>query len=148
MLQWGDPKQEPPAKDPMWDKLKGWFKPGFSDASWTKIPAPLRNKRGKASGWNSRHILLRKTFTLPAPGYAALRLRLTSGRGHATEVYLNGVLVARIVRGVRRGYAVIPLDGGAARLLRQGENVIAVHCRKDDAGARSLDVGLQGVRRR
>ena len=148
MLQWGDVAAEPPQEDTPPAKLDGWQAIGFDDAAWTECTGPVQSRTGKGTPWNSRHVLLRRTFDLEEAACASLRLLLMSGRDCSAEVYLNGVLVARALAGPRRGYARIPLAPDAAGLLRKGRNLLAVHGRQDGKGQRALDVGLQAVRRR
>ena len=145
--QWGDPEGEPPARDVVWDGLAGWQKPGFDDGQWADLAAPVKSSRGKAKGWHARHILLRRTFSLPTTDFAALRLRLSAARDQETEVYLNGELVGRAIGGAGRGYAAIALDPSAVGLLRKGENLLAVHSAKGAKGQGSLDLGLEGAQR-
>ena len=133
--------------DPTRARLKGWHEPGFDDSAWQATPGPMQARRGKATAWNTRHILLRRTFVLPDPHYSHLRLTLKSVKGQTAEVYLNGVLVARAVDAQRRRYAPIPLDAKAPSLLRKGKNCLAVHATNAGGKGQSLDLGLQGARR-
>jgi len=146
VFQWDGADTKAPQDDPTRGKLKGWHKPGFDDSAWPACPGPMQSRRGKGTVWSSRHILLRKAFVLSEPDYSQLRLKLLSQRGQVAEVHLNGVLVARAFEGARRRYAVVPLGGGAASLLKKGRNCIAVHCSNAGGRGQSLDVGLQGAR--
>ncbi len=86
-------------------------------------------------------------FALDTADYVALRLRFRSPRDAHTQVFLNGTLVANILRGQRSGYAKIELDESALSLLRPGANAIRVVGTSVGADNNALDVGLDGVRR-
>ncbi len=60
------------------------------------------------------------------------------------EVYLNGVKVLSL-SGHVTGYQDLPLGEGPAS-LREGRNVVAVHCRQT-AGGQNIDLGLTLIRR-
>jgi hypothetical protein len=57
-----------------------------------------------------------------------------------TEVYLNGVEAARLPRWTS-GYVEVPVRAEAARTLRAGRNVMAIHCRQN-SGGQYIDAGL------
>jgi len=42
------------------------------------------------------------------------------------------------------GYVMVPVSAEGARSLKQGRNVIAVHCRQTQ-GAQAIDVGIVRV---
>ena len=145
-FQWGDLKDDSPPDDPMPAATKGWNTRGFDDSKWTSAAGPIRPKSGGKDIWSARHLLLRRTFDLSDGACTRLRIRLAAGRDCPTDVYLNGVLVLRAVRGPTRKFAVIELAGASVRLLRKGANLLAVHCRRSAGGrAGNLDVGLEAV---
>ena len=125
---------------------KDWFTPGFDDSAWANAPGPMHAGKGKGTEWTTRDILLRRTFALAEPSYTALRLKLRSEKGQVARVYLNGTLVAEAHDGARGGYASIPLDGEAARLLKSGRNTLAVHCANTAGQRQGLDLGMEGVK--
>jgi len=43
------------------------------------------------------------------------------------------------------GYVMVPVAADAARALKQGRNLIAVHCRQKE-GAQAIDVGIVRMR--
>jgi hypothetical protein len=70
-----------------------------------------------------------------------LRVRLFSTVQHDddAEVFLNGVQVARLATWSNGAYIVTPiLDSG---LLRDGPNLLAVHCRNGQ-GPQFIDAGI------
>ena len=55
-------------------------------------------------------------------------------------ILVNGVEAAS-VKGRSTGYVIVPVSAEAARALKPGQNVIAVHCTQEK-GAQAIDVGL------
>jgi hypothetical protein len=120
---------------------RGWQQPNFDDADWKTGPAGFGTP-DKPGGivrttWDSDDIWLRKTFTLDRlPGSLALDLH----HDDHVEVYLNGRPIYR-ARGHLAAYTRIDLGSRALRLLREGTNTVAVHC-KQTTGGPYIDVGL------
>ena len=56
------------------------------------------------------------------------------------EIFINGVLAAA-VQGYVTEYVEVPLLPAAKAALRDGENLVAVHCRQT-GGGQSIDVGI------
>ncbi len=56
------------------------------------------------------------------------------------EIYLNGHQVQQL-RGYTTSYTLVPLDRTAAAALKQGRNVLAVHCHQT-GGGQYIDVGV------
>jgi hypothetical protein len=121
---------------------EGWFQPGFSDQGWTEGPGGFgtRNTPGAQvrTVWSTSDIWLRRTFnvTLPAAG----ELRFSMHHDEDAEVYVNGVLAARLT-GFTTDYEDVPLSAEARAALKPQGNVLAVHCRQT-AGGQYIDVGL------
>ncbi|MGB9624295.1 MAG: hypothetical protein ACPMAQ_05480, partial [Phycisphaerae bacterium] len=61
------------------------------------------------------------------------------------EIYINGTKVLER-SGFVTGYVEEPLSAPALRLVRDGRNVVAVHCRQT-GGGQNIDVGLTLTRR-
>ena len=61
-------------------------------------------------------------------------------RDEDMEVYLNGVEAARLPRWTP-GYIEVPITDEAARTVRPGRNVLAIHCRQNNGG-QFIDAGL------
>lgn len=122
-----------------------WSAVNFDDASWKSGPGPFgagRNLIGPwRTAWREPDIWLRHSFTLekPAPG----RLVAQLFHDEDVEVYLNGKSVL-----TRKGYlkvpVTLPLEPATADLLRQGSNLLAVHCHQTKGG-QGIDVGLSLV---
>ena len=61
-----------------------------------------------------------------------------------TEIYLNGVLAARLT-GYTTEYEDVPLSAEAKAALKPGKNTIAVHV-KQTSGGQYIDVGIVDVK--
>jgi len=127
----------------------GWEKAAFDDSSWKKGPGGFGEPSTPGSkvrtSWKTPDIWLRRTVKLPA---SATRTA-TTGRGYAlsihhdedSEIYMNGTLIAS-VKGYVTDYVTVPLDEKAlAAALKEGDNVLAVHCHQT-GGGQYIDVGL------
>jgi hypothetical protein len=93
--------------------------------------------------WNTDAIWLRREFTLPKGPLADLRLTLHHDED--VEVYLNGVLAAKLP-GYVSAYQEVPISEAARKALRPGANVLAVSCRQT-TGGQYIDVGLVELKR-
>lgn len=121
---------------------EGWFKPEFDASSWKQGPGGFGTD-GTPSGtvrteWNTPSIWLRREFTLPEGLHNDLELLVHHDED--AEVYLNGVLVARLP-GYTTDYETVPLRSRAQGLLRSGKNLMAIHCRQT-GGGQYIDVGI------
>ncbi len=128
----------------------GWMEPGFDDRNW-KIGHGIFGSARKAQNvpigtiWTEKEIYLRRTFVLSkVPDEFGLRIC----HDEDADVYINGKLV-KTVEGwkERDGYLTALKDivvGPGASTLREGENVLAVHCRQT-GGSQTIDVGLLEV---
>lgn len=123
-----------------------WFRPEFDDSSWRLSPAGFgtRDTPGTVvrTEWRTRDIWLRRAFTFAGqsadrkPGSLALRLH----HDEDSEIYLNGVEIARVPRWTS-GYVELPLTEAAVKALHRGRNVLAIHCRQN-SGGQYIDAGL------
>lgn len=133
--------------DATWAKLDGWPAATYDDAKWTAAKGAISDRGAKGDGDKPRHILARRTFTVGDVTYDAARLRLDlAARDCTLEVYFNGTKVARIVRRPHKPDPPIMLTRAAARLIKPGKNVFALHCiLKTPASrlGRGLDISLQ-----
>lgn len=124
-----------------------WYQADFDDEDWiqgesitTRFTMPEADAE-TAKGLTGA-IAARRVFTVDDSTGHALKLRLQTVRESITTVYLNGQLIAHIARGNRGGYASIPLDSSVFKLLKKGENVLAVSSTRQGQGGNHLDVGL------
>jgi hypothetical protein len=133
--------------NPVWSYVftapsEGWQQPGFNDATWPKGGAGFGNAesfRAKVGTvWKTADIWLRRPFVLTSTNTANLKLEVRCDDD--AEVYFNGVLAY-----ARQGYLIDYLCADvlpeAARALRMGTNVVAVHCHQK-GGDQFIDVGI------
>jgi GH43 family beta-xylosidase len=122
---------------------KNWNTAGFNAASWQKGKAGFGSRviegsttRKVKTEWKSPEVWARKTFILDKENAGNLMLRIH--HDGATEVFLNG---QPVYEHEGRQYITWNFDRKATSLLKNGENVLAIHSTK---GARSnfLDVSL------
>jgi hypothetical protein len=121
---------------------EGWFQPGFDAAGWKTGPAgfgtPGTPGAVVRTRWDSADIWLRRDFTLGNRPLRAPSLRLHHDED--AEVYLNGVLAAS-ANGYTTAYQETTLSPAAARALRPGSNLMAIHCHQT-TGGQYIDAGL------
>lgn len=120
-----------------------WFSVGFRDEAWDSGPGGFgtQGTPGAVVGtvWNTPDIWIRRHFNLsevPTAGQLCLMLH----HDEDAQVYLNGTLV-KSCQGHVVDYVAVPLTDETAKLLRKGENLIAVHCHQTQGG-QYLDVGI------
>ena len=123
----------------------GWYRPDFDAGSWKEGVGGF-GTRGTPGAvvrteWKTADIWLRREFTLAAP---AGEVVLLMHHDEDAEVYLNGVLAAR-TRGYVTDYEEFAVSPEAAKALRPGKNVLAVHCHQTKGG-QYIDVGLAEVK--
>jgi hypothetical protein len=123
-----------------------WAAVEYDDRAWQLGDAPFAAKADAyialGTKWDSSNIWLRRAFVL---GQRAtdLRLKVYYNVNEAT-VYINGKQVEQLTRRSKRHYEHIDISERAG-VLRQGKNVIAVHCSEGKRG-QSFDAGLYTVR--
>lgn len=123
-----------------------WFSIGFDDAAWDQGAAPFGREelpiaRTPRTLWTNLEIWLRREFQMPIANLSNSSLLLHHDED--TEVYLNGVLAARI-GGYNASYAAYPVEPEAHAALKPGRNTIAVHCRQT-TGGQYIDVGIESA---
>jgi hypothetical protein len=123
-----------------------WMQADFADDAWKNGFGGFGTEQTPASHvrtqWESQDIWLRRSFDLDEAPAHELYLRVHHDED--AEVYINGRRV-RQMQGFSTGYRDVPLAADASGLLKQGENVIAVHCRQTNGG-QYIDVGLIELR--
>jgi len=123
-----------------------WMNPEFDDSGWALSPggfgSPGTPGAVVRTEWRARDIWLRRVFTLAkeTPGTEERVLMLRMHHDEDAEVFLNGVQVAREPRWTT-GYVELPLASTAVGALRNGRNVLAIHCRQNNGG-QYVDAGL------
>ena len=112
----------------------GWQKNDFDDADWQQAFGGFgtHDTPGSRIGtvWGTNSIWLRKRFTIgKRPEVPALLIH----HDEDADVFLNGTLIAKF-EGFVSDYKVVPLEENAARSIRDGENLLAIHCRQTNGG--------------
>jgi hypothetical protein len=125
----------------------GWQSAGFDDSSWKEAPGGFGTRATPGTTvrteWNTPDIWVRRTFELPAGQLTDPQLVVHHDED--AEVYVNGVLAAKL-DGYTSGYEEAPLSAESKAALKPGEkNVIAIHCRQT-SGGQYIDAGLVDVR--
>jgi hypothetical protein len=126
----------------------GWEQPRFNDSTWMKGSGGFGTEGTPGAvvrtEWKTSDIWVRRTVTLPRGSLDGLHLLMHHDED--AEVYLNGVLAAR-VRGFTTAYEEVGIDPKArAALTPGGRVVIAIHC-KQTVGGQYIDAGLAVYRR-
>jgi len=125
-----------------------WASPEFDAAGWKtgKGGFGTRETPNAIIGrkWTTPDIWLRTEVEVKdAAGIIGGRWRLYHDED--VEVYINGTKVLERP-GFVTEYFDVPLDAATLKLLRDGRNVIAVHCHQT-GGGQNIDVGLTLARR-
>ncbi|MCR5890919.1 DUF4965 domain-containing protein [Hymenobacter sp. J193] len=119
----------------------GWEQPAFTTgASWKIGPAPFTNNTSQAgTQWTSRDVWVRRSLKLSGARPTG-KLVLLLLHDDDAEVYLNGVLLLK-QGGANGSYERFALPDAARAALRQGDNLLAMHCANPQGGAH-LDAGI------
>jgi hypothetical protein len=120
-----------------------WIDEGFDDSGWNEGLGAFGSSPRLAfvvrTKWDSEGIWLRRSFELADSDLKNPHLRIVHTEN--VTVYLNGEELMEL-EGSRSGYVDIPFSD--ARLLKEGKNTLAVHCRNSE-GDQVIDVGLVEV---
>ncbi len=118
-----------------------WTWQNYNTESWKEAPSGFGSKGtpGAVIGtvWHTDNIWLRKLITLKS---VPQNLKLSLHHDEDCEIYFNGKLAAQFHGHVSK-YEVHPLSPDALKLLKVGENQIAVHCLQT-TGGQFIDMGL------
>ena len=118
-----------------------WTTAGFDASSWKTGKAGFGTASTPGTNvhtiWDTGDIWLRRTFTYDGGELMDPQLRVYHDEN--ATVYLNGKKVAEL-SGFTSSYGDLPVDLPPG-LLKQGQNVLAVHCHQTEGG-QYIDVGL------
>jgi len=121
----------------------GWQNPGFDASAWKSGHGAFGtdNNLNIRTPWREEHsdIWVRRTFEL-TKAQTMGDLYLVYSHDDACEVYVNGKQVDTGIMELVEGKKV-RLDGAKASLLKEGTNVIAIHCYNKTGGA-LVDCGI------
>ncbi len=125
-----------------------WTMPSYADTEWTKANGGFGSSGTPGTGgslrteWKSSDIWLRRSFSMPTGQYPDLQLNCYHDED--VEIYLNGVLAAKIP-GYNTDYETLPILPAAKASLKPGAiNTIAVHCHQT-GGGQYIDVGFATI---
>jgi hypothetical protein len=125
---------------------ENWVAEDFDDSGWKSGPGGFGTKETPGAivrtEWNTGEIWLRRDFTL-GPGELPGNLQWRIHHDEDATVYLNGKK-ALSLSGYTQDYTHASLTPAAQESLREGKNVVAVHCRQT-RGGQYIDVGLDQV---
>jgi hypothetical protein len=126
---------------------EGWMNSEFDDSNWDKAPGGFGSTQTPGAvvrtGWLSPDIWLRRAFFLD--GQPSKPLKLIIHHDEDAQVYLNGVFAAKLT-GYAVGYLVIDITPEAQAAVRQGQNLISIHCHQS-TGGQFIDAGIVEVNR-
>jgi hypothetical protein len=124
---------------------EGWFAPDFDASAWKEGPAGFGTKgtRGEVvrTEWKTPDIWIRRTCEMKGELKGAPALLMHHDED--AEVYINGVLVAKVT-GFTTDYEIADMNAEGRKALKAGRNVIAVHCRQT-SGGQYIDAGVVDV---
>src|SRR5262249_4513931 len=114
---------------------ESWHKTDFNDTDWKKGAGGFGTRSTPGATvrtiWDTSDIWLRRTFELPEN--APKELYLLLHHDEDAEIYLNGILAAK-VGGYVTNYEEVEIRAAALAALKPGQNTFAVHCKQTDGG--------------
>ena len=126
---------------------ENWMHVDFDAAAWRDGPGGFGTEGTPGAAvhtrWASSDIWLRREIELSAEALAddqRARLHFSLHHDDSCEIYLNGVLAARIP-GFTVEYKNVSITGDALAALKPGRNLLAIHCTQT-TGGQYIDVGL------
>jgi hypothetical protein len=118
----------------------GWEASSFDDKSWKTGTAPFGDDpKASKTLWKSRDLWVRRTFTYKKSA-PINKLILKLHHDDDAEVYLNGEKI-NVSSGANGDLLPVEIKGDVADKLKDGENVLAMHCVNTGGGA-WLDAGF------
>lgn len=122
----------------------GWEAPGFNASGWKSGMAPFGDDPAQVKTvWKSRDLWVRRNFNYRKTDVNKLILRLR--HDDQAEVYLNGEKI-NVSDGANGELQPIELNKSVLDKLKDGENVLALHCTNTGGGA-WLDAGFADEQR-
>lgn len=122
-----------------------WMEERYDASTWKAGSAPFGSPNtpgiSPRTDWRTGDIWMRREFTLTA-GHIS-NLQVQAYHDEDIEVYINGALAAK-ASGYTTSYVLINMRQAAKTALRNGKNLIAVHCHQT-GGGQGVDVGLVDV---
>jgi hypothetical protein len=118
----------------------GWEAAAFNDKSWKSGTAPFGDDpKMVKTVWKSRDLWVRRTF-IYKKSVPINKLILKLHHDDDAEVYLNGEKI-NVSSGANGDLLPVEIKGDVADKLKDGENVLAMHCVNTGGGA-WLDAGF------
>ncbi|HWD21211.1 MAG TPA: DUF4965 domain-containing protein [Verrucomicrobiae bacterium] len=131
------------------EPAQNWMRPDFDDAAWKRGPsgfgAPGTPGAVVGTTWKSGDIWLRRSVALGSTAAEYDELEGWFHHDEGAEVYINGVLAIKS-EGFATGYDAIELTPEARAAVKQGNNLIAIHCHQT-VGGQYVDFGLVDVQK-
>ncbi|ASU36732.1 glutaminase family protein [Mucilaginibacter xinganensis] len=117
----------------------GWTALKYDDSAWKTGKAPFSDDKDRAKTlWESKEIWVRRVFNYSKKDINKLFLKIH--HDDDAEVYLNGEKI-NVSNGANGDLQYFPLADDVAAKLKEGENVLAMHC-TNTGGEAWLDAGL------
>ena len=125
---------------------KSWYGTGFDDSAWKAGQSGFGSQGTPGAivhtEWTSDDIWLRRVIEIPKCDPSHLRLSIHHDED--AEVYINGVLAAKL-NAYTSNYVEEPLLPAALKAIRfDGPNLVAVHCHQT-TGGQYIDLGFSTV---
>lgn len=118
-----------------------WLMPEFNASSWKEGRAGFgtQGTPGSIIGteWETPDIWLRREFEVKGN---PRELKVMMNHDEDAEVYINGVMAVQAPRHIGE-YQEFDVAPAAVRSIREGRNVITVHCHQT-TGGQYIDVGV------
>jgi hypothetical protein len=121
---------------------QGWADLEFDAGSWKEGKAGFgtAGTPGSMIGteWQTSDIWLRREFQVT--DHSSRELKLLMCHDEDAEVYINGVLATKTTRHIG-DYQEFDVTADAGNSLREGRNILAVHCHQT-TGGQYIDAGI------